>query len=117
MKHFTLERIKSSSGSFDSTKLWAVQDHYMGDHSADEKLALMLPFLVKAKLVSDPPSADAVATVRPGLYDCLEILGREQSLARIAHAMPMWGIALGLRYEAHAWLRPIRPCPCPIRPI
>ncbi|MFM7206591.1 MAG: glutamate--tRNA ligase, partial [Planctomycetaceae bacterium] len=32
--------------------------------STDEKLALMLPFLVKAKLVADPPPAAAVATVR-----------------------------------------------------
>ena len=32
--------------------------------STDEKLALMLPFLVKAKLVADPPPAQAVETVR-----------------------------------------------------
>jgi hypothetical protein len=29
--------------------------------------------------------------VGPGLYDCLAILGREQSLARIARALPMCG--------------------------
>jgi len=64
VRHFTLERINSSPASFDPKKLWAVQDHYMGQLTIDEKLALMLPFLVKARLVADPPSADAVATVR-----------------------------------------------------
>jgi glutamyl-tRNA synthetase len=157
--------------------------------STDEKLALMLPFLVKATLVADPPPAHTVETVRkvieasgdrlkvagdilayadfflvdeppmdeaavkqrlakpgvgdllrayakaieaaepfepamleaalkqvveaagvkvgdiihavrvavtgktvgPGLYDCLAILGREKSLARIARALPLCG--------------------------
>jgi len=189
VKHFTLERINSSPASFDPKKLWAVQDHYMGRLTTDEKLAMMLPFLVKAKLVADPPTAAAVATVRqvieasgerlkvagdilgyadfflvaeppmdeaavkqrlakpgvrvlleqaiamlggvdpfapteleaackriveaaglkigdlihpirvaitgktvgPGLYDCLAILGREQSLARLTRALPLCG--------------------------
>ena len=64
VKHFALERINSSPASFDPKKLWAVQDHYMAERSTAEKLALMLPFLVKAKLVADPPPAAAVATVR-----------------------------------------------------
>ena len=64
VRHFTLERINSSPASFDPKKLWAVQDHYMGQLTIDDKLALMLPFLIKAKLVADPPGADAVATVR-----------------------------------------------------
>ena len=64
VRQFTLERINSSPASFDPKKLWAVQDHYMAALSTDEKLALMLPFLVKAKLVPDPAPAEAVATVR-----------------------------------------------------
>lgn len=64
VRGFTLERINSSPASFDPKKLWAVQDHYMHGLSTDEKLGLMLPFLVKAKLVADPPSAAAVETVR-----------------------------------------------------
>jgi glutamyl-tRNA synthetase len=64
VKHFTLERINSSPASFDPKKLWAVQDHYMGRLTTDEKLAAMLPFLVKAKLITDPPPAASVATVR-----------------------------------------------------
>ena len=61
---FSLERINSSPASFDPKKLWSVQDHYMHALSTDEKLALMLPYLVKAKLVTDPPSADTLETVR-----------------------------------------------------
>jgi glutamyl-tRNA synthetase len=189
VQHFTLERINSSPASFDPKKLWAVQDHYMGRLTTDEKLTMMLPFLTKAKLLADPPGADAVATVRrvieasgerlkvagdilgyadfflvaeppldeaavkqrlakpgvralleqaitvlsatepfapaeleaackgiveaaglkigdlihpirvaitgktvgPGLYDCLSILGREQSLARLTRALPLCG--------------------------
>ena len=64
ISHFTLDRINSSPASFDPKKLWAVQDHYMHALATDEKLALMLPFLVKAKLVAEPPSATAVETVR-----------------------------------------------------
>ena len=64
VKHFTLERINSAPASFDPKKLWAVQDHYMTALSPDEKLARMLPFLVRAKLVADPPPAAAAATVR-----------------------------------------------------
>ena len=30
-------------------------------------------------------------TVGPGLYDCLAILGREQSLARLTRALPLCG--------------------------
>jgi glutamyl-tRNA synthetase len=64
VKHFTLERINSSPASFDPKKLWAVQDHYMAALSTDEKLAAMVPFLVRAKLLADPPPAAALETVR-----------------------------------------------------
>jgi glutamyl-tRNA synthetase len=30
-------------------------------------------------------------TVGPGLYDCLTILGREQSVARLRRALPLCG--------------------------
>ena len=64
IQNFSLERINSSAASFDPKKLWAVQDHYMHALSTDEKLAFMLPFLVKSKLVGDPTSQEQVATVR-----------------------------------------------------
>jgi len=61
---FTLDRINSSPASFDPRKLWAVQDHYMHALSTEEKLAVMLPFLVRAGLVADPVPADRAALVR-----------------------------------------------------
>ena len=61
---FTLERINSSPASFDPKKLWAVQDHSMHSLSVDEKLAFMLPFLVKAKLIPEPVPPAAAAIVR-----------------------------------------------------
>ena len=61
---FTLERINSSPASFDPKKLWAVQDHYMHALAIDEKLAVMLPFLIRAGLLADPAPAAAVETVR-----------------------------------------------------
>lgn len=61
---FSLSRINSSPASFDPKKLWAVQDHYQATLSTDEKLAAMLPYLTKAGLVADPPTATQVATVR-----------------------------------------------------
>ena len=64
VRHFSLDRINSSPASFDPKKLWAVQDHYMHELSTDEKLAFMLPFLVKAKLVAEPVPAAAAETVR-----------------------------------------------------
>jgi glutamyl-tRNA synthetase len=61
---FSLERINSAPASFDPRKLWAVQDHYMHGLSTDEKLAFMLPFLVRAGLVAAPVPADRAAVVR-----------------------------------------------------
>ncbi len=64
IKKFSLDRINSSPASFDPKKLWAVQDHYQSTLSTDEKLALMLPYLMKAGLVADPPNEEQTATVR-----------------------------------------------------
>ena len=189
IERFSLGRINSAPAGFDPKKLWAVQDHYMTALSTEEKLPLMLPFLQRAGLANDPPTAeqteiirqvieasgdrlkvagdilayadfflldepvmdpDAVAkrlttptarqhleafatrletiepfepaaleealkataeaagakvgdlvhpirvavtgrSVGPGLYDCLAILGRQRSLARIARALPLCG--------------------------
>ena len=61
---FSLERINSSPASFDPKKLWAMQDTMMVALPVEEKLQLMVPFLMKAGLLTDPPSPEAVATVR-----------------------------------------------------
>jgi glutamyl-tRNA synthetase len=75
---FTLERINSSPASFDPKKLWAVQDHYMHALSVDEKLSLMLPYLERAGLLADPPTAEQVAIVRQAIEaagDRLKVAG------------------------------------------
>ena len=64
IKKFSLARINSSPASFDPKKLWAVQDHYMTALPTDEKLTIMLPFLVKAGLVGEQAPPETVATVR-----------------------------------------------------
>jgi glutamyl-tRNA synthetase len=64
IQKFSLERINSSPASFDPKKLWAVQDHYESSLSTDEKLAQMLPYLVKAGLLADPPTEQQATTVR-----------------------------------------------------
>jgi glutamyl-tRNA synthetase len=64
VEKFSLGRINSSPASFDPKKLWAVQDHYMTSLSTEEKLGLMLPYLQKAGLVSDPPGPEQGRIVR-----------------------------------------------------
>ncbi len=64
IEKFSLERINSSPASFDPKKLWAVQDHYETSMSTDEKLTQMLPYLVKAGLVAEPPTEHQSVTVR-----------------------------------------------------
>jgi len=64
VEKFSLGRINSSPASFDPKKLWAVQDHYMTSLSTEEKLGLMLPYLQKAGLVADPPTAEQGRIVR-----------------------------------------------------
>lgn len=61
--NFSLERVNSSPASFDSKKLWAVQDHYMQQLTTAEKLEFMLPYLVKAGLATEPVSAGVRQTV------------------------------------------------------
>ena len=41
-----------------------MQDTMMVALPVEEKLQLMVPFLMKAGLLTDPPSPEAVATVR-----------------------------------------------------
>jgi glutamyl-tRNA synthetase len=64
VEKFSLGRINSAPASFDPKKLWAVQDHYMAGLSTDEKLGLMLPYLVRAELVADPPDVEQQGVVR-----------------------------------------------------
>ena len=76
--NFTLERVTQSPASFDPKKLWAFEDHYMQQRSPDQKLAMMLPFLQRAKLIADPAPADDVrqlARVIAASGDRLKVAG------------------------------------------
>jgi len=49
--NFSLERVTKAPASFDSKKLWAFQDHYQQQLPLAEKVAGMIPYLVKAELL------------------------------------------------------------------
>jgi glutamyl-tRNA synthetase len=59
--NFTLERVTQSPASFDPKKLWAFQDHYMQEQSAEEKLKRMFPYMQRAKLIAEPASTEDIA--------------------------------------------------------
>lgn len=57
IKNFGLERVNDSPASFDPDKLYWLAGEYMKILPLDKKLAGCLPFLEKAKLISDNPDA------------------------------------------------------------
>jgi len=54
IEHFTLDRVTKAAASFDPKKLWAFQDQYMRELPLAQKIEGMLPFLVRAKLLTEP---------------------------------------------------------------
>ena len=60
---FSLERVNKGAASFDVKKLRAFQERYMTLESVERKTAMVLPFLSKAKLISDPTPAEEAARV------------------------------------------------------
>ena len=58
---FSLERVTKGAASFDPQKLMAFQEKHMQAKSLDEKYALCLPFLIKAKYINstDGETVDA----------------------------------------------------------
>jgi glutamyl-tRNA synthetase len=71
IKHFTLERVTKSPASFDPKKLWAFEDRHFQRLPVKQKAAKMLPFLQKARLISDP----APCEVGPKLTRIVEASG------------------------------------------
>jgi glutamyl-tRNA synthetase len=71
IKAFTLERVTKSPASFDCKKLWSFEDRTMQRLPLKQKVAKMLPFLKKARLVSDPPPCE----VGPKLTRIVEASG------------------------------------------
>ncbi len=58
VRHFSLERVNKSAASFDAKKLRAFQEYYMAEETLERKAELALPFLQKAKLISEPASTE-----------------------------------------------------------
>ena len=58
IKHFSLERVNKAPASFDPQKLLAFQARWMSQLDMKKKVAMTLPFLQRAGLVSDPPPCD-----------------------------------------------------------
>jgi glutamyl-tRNA synthetase len=61
--NFSLERVTSAPAALDPDKMYWIQDHYMRALAPEVRVAKMLPFLVSAGLIADPPTAEQVATV------------------------------------------------------
>ncbi len=58
IRHFSLERVNKSPASFDPQKLRAFQVRRMQALPLKQKVALVLPFLQRANLVTSPPPCD-----------------------------------------------------------
>lgn len=65
IEKFSLERINKAAASFDPQKLLAFQQHYMNETPTKQKVAKVLPFLQKVKLVETPPSCEISGKLTP----------------------------------------------------
>jgi glutamyl-tRNA synthetase len=63
VEHFSLERVNKAPASFDPQKLSAFQERYMADLPLDEKVERLLPYLVKAGLLSESEIAQTTPRV------------------------------------------------------
>jgi glutamyl-tRNA synthetase len=58
LRHFSLERVNKAPASFDVEKLMSFQSRVMQRLPIKQRVAKAVPFLRRAKLVSDPPACD-----------------------------------------------------------
>ncbi|MEE2642466.1 MAG: glutamate--tRNA ligase [Planctomycetota bacterium] len=78
IEKFSLERVVRGAASFNPLKLEAFQQHYMNLLDRKKKVALCLPFLQKADLVSDPPPceiSDYLGKIVDAAGDRIQIAG------------------------------------------
>lgn len=76
IEHFTLDRVVKAPAGFDPDKLYSFQGHWMKELPLDDKVAGCIPFLLQAKLLSEPVSnadRDKVAAIVTALGDRLKI--------------------------------------------
>ncbi|MCZ6726095.1 MAG: glutamate--tRNA ligase family protein, partial [Acidobacteria bacterium] len=71
IENFSLERVGKSSASFDPQKLMAFQEHYMKLTPLEQRLEMVLPFLIAAGLLE----VGAVESSRPRVRDIVEAAG------------------------------------------
>lgn len=64
IQRFSLERVNKAPASFDPKKLFAFQDQYMQRLPTDEKVRMVMPYLISAGWVSEPVPVDVEAKVR-----------------------------------------------------
>ncbi len=74
---YSLERVTKAPASFDPKKLWAFQDHYMQALPLKQEVAMCLPYLQRAGLISVPPPCD----VGPKLARIIEATGDRLKVA------------------------------------
>lgn len=78
IRHFSLGRVGRSAASFDPQKLLAFQERYMQTVPVESIVAMTLPFLQRAGLVSSPPTdaeSKRVAAVVEAAGDRLKVAG------------------------------------------
>jgi glutamyl-tRNA synthetase len=77
IEHFSLERVNKAPASFDTKKLMSFQDRYMQQLPLKRKVAMTLPYLQQAGLVSDPPPCE----IGPKLQTLLTAIGDRLKVA------------------------------------
>lgn len=63
IESFSLDRVVTAPAGLDPDKMFWMQDHYMRALSAEDRIERMLPYLVEANLVDEPPTAEQRAIV------------------------------------------------------
>jgi glutamyl-tRNA synthetase len=63
LQHFSLERVNKAPASFDPEKLAAFQTRAMQQVPIKQRVAKVVPFLQRAKLISSPPPCDTAPYV------------------------------------------------------
>lgn len=84
-ENFTLERVVKGPAGLDPDKLLAYQEYWMGQRSVEDKVAMCLPYLERAGMISGPATADQrafvtrlVTALGPRLKLLSDILGYEE---------------------------------------
>jgi glutamyl-tRNA synthetase len=73
---FTLERVNKAPASFDVKKLLsAFQEPYMYQLPLERKVAMVMPYLVRAGLVSEPAPTEVIAAIVQGAGERIKIAG------------------------------------------